>query len=163
MEPAQPHPWSTAELSAHRLEVLSAHVSADHPFYEEAGELLDPPLSHMEAHELLTRGLEVHAEIRALARDLKTLQLLLKGVKGRTRRSLKYQSWMGVKRGLTARLEHLESEAVERVPFTFSRADLHARFMPAGEGLTLDFLEPVPDRIVDEIFPPLLDGYNKSV
>ena len=73
--------------------------------------------------------------------------------KGRQKRHPRLHA---VRKHLQARLEFLENEADRTLPFTFYRPNAGRRFA-AGEGLTMDLIDPVPDSVVATMFPPVFD------
>ena len=159
MDPSERLPiWSTDDVARRRQEVLCTLVDDNHPLYVDARELFTPPLSREEVTQLLLTALETYCEIRAVARELRYLDPIVKNdTKGRQKRHPRLHA---VRKHLQARLEFLENEADRTLPFTFYRPNAGRRFA-AGEGLTMDLIDPVPDSVVATIFTPVFDSQNQ--
>lgn len=153
MTVCRPHPWDDGEITRRRTDILHGLVPDTHSLYEDGETLFTPPLTREEVWTLLYRALESYAEARALARDLRAAQQLLRAYTGR-RRDGGYQALKHLVKGLSARLKDVEDDAVRRLPHVYQRGDA-PRFFQAGEGIATDLID-IPDTVVDEVFPPLL-------
>lgn len=155
MDPSErPAKWSTDDVARRRQEVLRTLVDDNHTLYVDALDLFTPPLSREEVTQLLLTALETYGEIRAVARELRYLDAIVKNdTKGRQKRHPRLHD---ARKHLLARLELLENEANQTLPFTFYRPSTGRRFA-AGEGLTMDLIDPVPDSVVATMFPPIFD------
>lgn len=146
--------WSTNDVARRRLEVLRTLFDDNHPLYADARVLFTPPQSREEVTQLLLTAFETYGEIRAVARELRYLDPIVKSDrKGRQKRHPRLHD---ARKHLLARLEFLENEAVRTLPFTFYRPNA-GRLFAAGEGLSMDLIDPVPDSVVDTMFPPIFD------
>lgn len=155
MDPSERLPiWSTDDVARRRQEVLCTLVDDNHPLYVDARELFTPPLSREEVTQLLLTALETYCEIRAVARELRYLDPIVKNdKKGRQKQNPHLHV---AHKQFQARLEFLEDEANRTLPFTFYRPNA-GRLFAAGEGLTVDLIDPAPDSVVDTMFPPIFD------
>jgi len=155
MDPSErPAIWSTDDVARRRQEVLCTLVDDNHPLYVDARELITPPQSREEVTQLLLTAFETYGEIRAVARELRYLDPIVKNdKKGRQKQ---HPPLHDARKQFQARLEFLEDEANRTLPFTFYRPNA-GRLFAAGEGLTMDLIDPVPDSVVDTMFPPIFD------
>lgn len=160
MDPSErPAIWSTDDVIRRRQEVLRSLFDDDHPLYVDARELFTPPLSREEVTQPLLVGFETYGEIRATARELRDLDAIVKNdKKGRQKR---HPHLHVAHKQFQARREFLENEAVRTLPFTFNRPSAGRRFA-AGEGLSMDLIDPIPDSVVDTMFPPIF-GLSSQV
>lgn len=155
MNPSERPPiWSADDVARRRLEVLCTLVDDNHQLYIDARELFTPTPPREEVTQLLLTALETYGEIRAVARELRYLDPIVKNdKKGRRKR---HPPLHVARKHLLARLEFLEDEADRTLPFTFYRPNA-GRLFAAGEGLSMDLIDPVPDSVVDTMFPPIFD------
>lgn len=155
MDPSErPAIWSTDDVARRRQEVLCTLVDDNHPLYVDARELFTPTPSRDEVTQLLLTAFETYGEIRAVARELRYLDPIVKN--DRKGRQKQHRHLHVAHKQFLARLEFLEDEADRTLPFTFYRPDA-GRFFAAGEGLTEDLIDPVPDSVVATMFPPIFD------
>lgn len=107
----RPTIWSTDDVARRRQEVLCTLIDDNHPLYVDARELFTPPLSREEVTQLLLTALETYCEIRAVARELRYLDPIVKNdTKGRQKR---HPHLHVARKHLLARLEFLGSSPSE--------------------------------------------------
>ena len=154
MDPSErPEIWSADDVVQRRQQTLRTLFDDNHPMYVDAQELFTPPLPREMVTQLLFDTFETYGEIRAIARELRYLDSIVKNdKKGRRKRHPRLHE---AHKYLKARLKFLENLAGQTLPFTFNTQSA-GRLFAAGEGIVADLIDPIPDDLVDEMFPPIL-------